>query len=118
MKPPLEQGLCTLRRLADFARVGRRGAKELGQPVYWAGSPCPKGHTTWRYVANRVCVLCQRENVRQQNYKRDNAQAAEGARHRRQIEALQEDRDLARLLHDPLYDDDLDEEADDEADDK
>ena len=39
-------------------------ARELGQNLYYTGTPCKYGHLTYRYVADRACAACVKAKVK------------------------------------------------------
>lgn len=57
----------------------RRAAKIAGQPHYFTGKPCAKGHIAMRHVRNGECMECARGRALE-TYYRNPIKAAEKAR--------------------------------------
>lgn len=58
--------------MSPLAR-SRRAAKAEGEPYYWTGVPCVKGHLTKRRTSDGHCLQC--EGVRQSTHKETRAKA-------------------------------------------
>lgn len=43
-----------------ISTITRKEARTQGLKRYFTGSPCPKGHNTYRFVSTRGCVECAR----------------------------------------------------------
>ena len=54
----------TVTEVADLnpqARISRADARLWGLPIYRTGTPCPWGHTGWRYTLTSNCLECRRK---------------------------------------------------------
>lgn len=100
-----DRNLITLRHRLDCSKVSREEARNIGQKVYWPDKACRRGHHSWRFVSNGICLLCNRINgksyVRRSYITEDDLADGEA---RRRVELLEDDRRLREQIRDPLYD--------------
>lgn len=53
--------MCSSRFCVSKASSGKE-AKALGEPRYFTGKPCVRGHVAERYTYNGMCIACNSEN--------------------------------------------------------
>lgn len=51
--------------------ISRANARAAGLATYFTSKQCPRGHVSARYTSNAVCVACNAENVRSEEFKRE-----------------------------------------------
>lgn len=60
---------------SDLFYISYREAVYIGLDRYFTGEPCSKGHICEKYVGNRVCIICLKEDYKKYPSKMHNSKS-------------------------------------------